>query len=42
MIQFVNELKQKYKIGMITDNKADRINAIVENQNWEELYYLHF
>lgn len=30
MINFVKKLKQKYLIGMITDNKADRIDLILE------------
>lgn len=29
MIKYVKQLKEIYKIGMITDNKCDRINAIL-------------
>ena len=31
MIDYIKELRKDYLIGMITDNKADRINVIVEN-----------
>ncbi len=38
MIHLVYELKNNYKIGMVTDNKADRIDTIIENENWGELF----
>ena len=39
MMKFVDELKQQnYKIGMVTDNKKDRINDIVEYYNWNAIF----
>lgn len=38
MILFVRELKIKYKIGMITDNKVDRITKILEHHNLTDLF----
>jgi putative hydrolase of the HAD superfamily len=31
MIDYIKELRKDHLIGMITDNKADRIKAVVEN-----------
>lgn len=31
MIDYIKELRKDYLIGMITDNKADRIKALVDN-----------
>lgn len=38
MISLVRELKTKYKIGMITDNKVDRITEILEYHNLTDLF----
>ncbi len=38
MILLVRELKTKYKIGMITDNKVDRITKILEYHNLTDLF----
>lgn len=39
MIMFADALKSKnYKIGMITDNKADRIYSIVNHYHWNNLF----
>jgi putative hydrolase of the HAD superfamily len=39
MIEFVDELKQQnYKIGMVTDNKKDRINDIVKYYDWNKIF----
>lgn len=38
MILFVRELKIKYKIGVITDNKVDRITKILEHHNLTDLF----
>ena len=39
MISLVRELKNKYKIGMITDNKVDRITEILKYHNLTDLFY---
>ncbi|MDR3596654.1 HAD hydrolase-like protein [Clostridium sp.] len=39
MIELVGKLKkQNYKIGMVTDNKKDRIDSIVKYYNWDKLF----
>jgi len=38
MIALLKELKQQYHIGLITDNKCDRINAILQHHGWEALF----
>lgn len=38
MISLVKRLKAHYSIGMITDNKCDRIDAIVQYHQWEKLF----
>lgn len=38
MISLVRELKTKYKIGLITDNKVDRITKILEYHNLTDLF----
>lgn len=38
MISFVRELKTKYKIGMITDNKVDRITEILNFHKLTDLF----
>lgn len=38
MISLVLELKTKYKIGMITDNKVDRITEILKYHNLTDLF----
>ena len=39
MMKFVDELKQQnYKIGMVTDNKKDRIDDIVKYYDWNKIF----
>ncbi|HHW46584.1 MAG TPA: HAD hydrolase-like protein [Clostridiales bacterium] len=39
MLKIAYELKQKgHIIGMVTDNKTDRIDSIVEFHNWNDLF----
>ncbi len=38
MIALAKRLKSRYAIGMITDNKCDRIDAIVQYHEWGELF----
>lgn len=38
MISLIRELKTKYKIGMITDNKVDRITEILKYHNLTDLF----
>lgn len=39
MITFAETLKLKgYKIGMVTDNKADRIDSIIKHFSWNNLF----
>jgi putative hydrolase of the HAD superfamily len=39
MLRIVSELKQQnYKIAMVTDNKKDRIDSIVNFYNWDKLF----
>ncbi|MCR5609031.1 MAG: HAD-IA family hydrolase [Lachnospiraceae bacterium] len=38
MIKLIRELKEKYYIGMITDNKADRIEAVINNTELKDLF----
>jgi len=39
MIEIVDELKQQnYKIGMVTDNKKDRIDEIVKYYDWNRIF----
>ncbi len=38
MLSLVRELKTKYKIGMITDNKVDRITEILRFHNLTDLF----
>lgn len=38
IIEYIKELKEHYIIGMITDNKSDRIQAILSNLNLGTLF----
>ncbi len=38
MIALAKQLKTDYAIGMITDNKCDRIDAIVQHHGWDDLF----
>ena len=39
MVDLVDRLKEKnYKIGMVTDNKKDRIDNIVQYYDWDKLF----
>lgn len=38
VVGYIRELKQKYLIGMITDNKVDRIETILKEKGLEELF----
>ncbi len=38
MIAFIEELKKSYKIGMITDNKRDRIEVVSEFNKFDEIF----
>ena len=38
MLSVVKQLKEKYLIGIITDNKVDRIHAILENRGLTDLF----
>ena len=38
MITLVKELKEKYFVGMITENKSDRISTILEYRGLEEYF----
>lgn len=38
MIDLIKESKPSYKIGMITDNKIDRIEEIITYFGWENLF----
>lgn len=38
VIAYIRELKEKYLIGMITDNKVDRIETILKEKGLEELF----
>lgn len=38
MLSFVKQLKEKYKIGMITDNKCDRIEEILNYHKLNSLF----
>ncbi len=38
VITYIRELKEKYLIGMITDNKVDRIETILKEKGLEELF----
>lgn len=38
MLQYIKDRRNDYLIGMITDNKADRIKAIVNNTELQELF----
>lgn len=38
IINYINENKEKYLIGMITDNKADRIDSIINNTALKGLF----
>ncbi|MDD5936455.1 MAG: HAD hydrolase-like protein [Clostridiales bacterium] len=38
MVAYIKELKEKYVIGMITDNKADRIHTILENSELKDIF----
>lgn len=41
MMEIVHNLKEKnYKIGMVTDNKKDRIDKIFEYYEWDKLFDL--
>ena len=38
VVAYIWELKEKYLIGMITDNKVDRIETILKEKGLEELF----
>lgn len=38
VVAYIRELKEKYLIGMITDNKVDRIETILKEKGLEELF----
>lgn len=38
MLDIIREFKENYIIGMITDNKADRIDAIIDNTELKGLF----
>lgn len=38
VITYIRELKEKYIIGMITDNKVDRIETVLKEFNLENLF----
>jgi len=38
VVDYIRELKEKYLIGMITDNKVDRIETILKEKGLEELF----
>lgn len=38
MITLVKELKHRYTIGMVTDNKVDRIETILEFNNLDKYF----
>lgn len=38
MIALAKQLKTNYAIGMITDNKCDRIDTIVQYHRWDKLF----
>lgn len=38
VVGYIRELKEKYLIGMITDNKVDRIETILKEKGLEELF----
>ena len=38
VLSYIRELKEKYLIGMITDNKVDRIETILQEKSLEELF----
>ena len=38
MVQYAIKLKSKYIVGIITDNSIGRIDAIVEKNNWSNIF----
>ena len=38
VIAYIRELKEKYLIGLITDNKVDRIETILKENDLEDLF----
>ena len=38
MVNLLKTLKSRYRIGLITDNKRDRIDAIIRHHGWEDLF----
>lgn len=39
MMELVDKLKEKnYKIGMVTDNKKDRMDSIVQYYDWDKVF----
>lgn len=38
VVDYIRKLKEKYLIGMITDNKVDRIETILKEKGLEELF----
>ena len=38
MFMYLKELKRTYKIGLITDNKVDRIDTILDCHNYREYF----
>ena len=38
MVNLLKTLKSRYRIGLITDNKRDRIDAIIQHHGWKNLF----
>ncbi|MBE5853589.1 MAG: HAD family hydrolase [Lachnospiraceae bacterium] len=38
MFHYIKLLKNNYRIGMVTDNKVDRIETILEHRNYKEYF----
>lgn len=38
MVELLKSLKARYHIGLITDNKRDRIDAIIQHHGWKNLF----
>lgn len=38
MVQYAMQLKNKYSVGIITDNSINRMNAIAQKNNWPNIF----
>ncbi len=38
MVQYAKQWKGKYDIGIITDNSVNRVNAMIEKNNWQGIF----